>query len=179
MPQLLVESLIWCNQGQTVLTRNFCFPSDQKCKFKKKSIHLSSPSSTFPPSPFLILPWLFLHYIFSHSSHSPISAPHRTKFCRSDPVTVPEGALTLLLHFCSSPSCGAAEGLTKGSPHLRGQPTSSWESSMKLRAERKLTAQQTCLFATKWTGKESNPEQWIQNVGWGSCGSEASVSNCC
>lgn len=40
----------------------------------------------------------------------------------SIPVMVPEGALTLPSHSCSSPSCGAAVGVATGSLHLRGRP---------------------------------------------------------
>lgn len=76
----------------------------------------------------LFLPLCILHLIFSHSTHR---LPTVSELNGSIPASVPEGGLTLPLHFCSSPSCGAAVGVTKGSLHLRGQPTSSRESGMK------------------------------------------------
>lgn len=73
------------------------------------------------------LPLTFHHLIFS-STHS---LPTISKLGGSILVMVPEGALTLPSLSCSSSSCGAAEGDTKGSLHLRGQPTSSWDSKIK------------------------------------------------
>lgn len=122
---------------------------------KNMSIHLFCPSPLSLIHLSHFLPLSFLHSIFSNSTHQ---LPTISELNGSIPAMVPEGALTLPLHFCSSPSCGAAVGVTKGSLHLRGQPTSSWESGMKLRVEsERIREQQTCLFATKLTEKESNP----------------------
>lgn len=119
---------------------------------KKMPIHLFPPFFSHPSISHNVLPLSFLHPIISHFALPP------AKLNGSIAVMVPEGALTLPLHFCSSPSCGAAVGVTKGSLHLRGQPTSSWESRRELRAEsERITGQQTCLFATKWTEKERDP----------------------
>lgn len=80
------------------------------------------------------LPLSFLHLIFS----SPHSLPTISKLCGSIQVMVPEGALTLPSLSCSSSSCGAAVGDTKGSLHLRGQPTSSWDSEIDYRSDNQL-----------------------------------------
>lgn len=117
----------------------------------------------------LFLPLGILHSIFSHSTHC---LPTVSELNGSIPASVPEGGLTLPLHFCASPSCGAAVGVTKGSLHLRGQPTSSRESGMKSSGWEWKDYRATNLFLSKKKKKDHKekaiPFDQRQNVGWGS-----------
>lgn len=145
---------LWCSRPKVVYQR-----TDKEFQYRL----LCRPPRTCSPSQFSSI-----NLISFCKSLPTISALPPVKLNGSIPVMVPEGALTLPLHFCSSPSCGAAVGVTKGSLHLRGRPTSSWESRMEVVSER-ITDQQTCLFVAKWTEKRKRPlyvlRQQFQDVG--------------